>query len=266
MQWASSFTESSTLHLAPHTRSRQGKAEPFQACACCGAYEFQFECQYANLRFLYHTSQTQKYSRVHGWTLARHAWHPTTDIPVAAIPSVARWMHQQLRDAILPTVAHLYDFQQSELTVCDLFVVRYTASSGSGKDQSKLPAHRDGNLLSFNILLSDPSTEFKGGGTHFFSLRKATVYTQQHAEHTDNPDDLDSSNSVELQQQQYDYAQQSKQPEHSYGVTVQPQQGEVTFHTECFHVQPSLYVCSCNNMEATIYDNMQAQQTTAWTQ
>jgi hypothetical protein len=132
-------------------------------------------------------------------------------------------MHQQLRDAILPTVAYLYDFQQSELTVCDLFVVRYTASSGSGKDQSKLPAHRDGNLLSFNILLSNPNTEFKGGGTHFYSLSK-TLHTQQFAEHTDPPDDLDSSNSDKLQQQ-------LKQKEHSYGVTVQPQQGEITFHT-----------------------------------
>jgi hypothetical protein len=140
-------------------------------------------------------------------------------------------MRQQLRHVILPTVAHLYDFQQSELTVCDLFVVRYTASSGSGKDQSKLPAHRDGNLLSFNILLSDPSTEFTGGGTHFFSLRKTTARTQQHAERTDSPDVLDSSNSDKLQQQKYDGIQQSKQKEQSYGVTVQPQQGEVTFHT-----------------------------------
>jgi hypothetical protein len=137
-------------------------------------------------------------------------------------------MHQQLRDVILPTAAHLYDFQQSELTVCDLFVVRYTANTGSGKDQSKLPAHRDGNLLSFNILLSNPDTDFRGGGTHFFSLCK-TAYTQ-HFVHTDDSE-LDSSSSDQLQQQQASSLQQSKQCGQSYGVTVQPQQGEVTFHT-----------------------------------
>jgi hypothetical protein len=158
--------------------------------------------------------QTQQYARVHGWMLGRHAYHPTTDLPCSVIPSVARWIHSQLRYTILPTLAHLYDFRQSELEVCDLFVVRYTTGTGSSiRDQSKLPAHRDGNLLSFNILLSDPNIDFKGGGTHFFSSLSSK-----------NTSSYKASSSLQQSHQQRQHCKPYQ------GSTVQPEQGDITIH------------------------------------
>ena len=47
----------------------------------------------------------------------------------------------------------------------DLFFVRYEAGA-----QDRLTPHRDGTLLSFNVLLSMPGRDFEGGGTRFCSI------------------------------------------------------------------------------------------------
>ena len=53
-----------------------------------------------------------------------------------------------------------------EIGVRDLFFVKYDLLK-----QNELKLHRDGSLVSFNILLNDAS-EFEGGGTYFKHLDK----------------------------------------------------------------------------------------------
>lgn len=56
----------------------------------------------------------------------------------------------------------------------DVFVVKYDATSGG---QCALDVHRDGALVTFNILLSDPA-EFEGGGTFVEPLNKVVHLAQ----------------------------------------------------------------------------------------
>ena len=111
----------------------------------------------------------EAHATVHGWSTQRHAHHPTTDIAVD--PQVAPALHRALvplvRRVVLPTLALHYHFELAHLTIRDLFLVKYEA--GTPGVQDRLAPHRDGNLLSFSILLSDPAS-FEGGGLRFHSL------------------------------------------------------------------------------------------------
>ena len=64
-------------------------------------------------------------------------------------------------------MARLYAFEEDgeRLSIRDLFYVRYDAAA-----QDRLSAHRDGTLLAFSVLLSEPERDFEGGGTRFSSL------------------------------------------------------------------------------------------------
>ena len=101
-------------------------------------------------------AEAEAHVAVHGWSTRRHAFHPTTDIPVAG-PDVAPALHAVLRplvdDVVLPTLALHYNFEVVELTLRDLFLVKYEA--GVEGVQDRLRPHRDGCLLSFSILLSE---------------------------------------------------------------------------------------------------------------
>lgn len=103
----------------------------------------------------------------HGWSTSRHSHHPTTDFAVDAAPALHAALHPLVATTILPTLARLYDFEGPEETLLmrDLFFVRYEAGA-----QDRLTPHRDGTLLSFNVLLSEPGRDFEGGGTRFFSI------------------------------------------------------------------------------------------------
>ena len=113
----------------------------------------------------------EEHAAKHGWSTRRHRNYPTTDIAVA--PDTAPALHAALAplvDArILPILAHYYSFALAELSMGDLFVVKYEAAAATGV-QDRLAPHRDGNLLSFSILLSDPHSDFDGGGLRFHSL------------------------------------------------------------------------------------------------
>ena len=110
----------------------------------------------------------EQHAEQHGWSTGRHKHYPTTDIAVT--PHTAA-LHAALSpivtSTILPTLANHYAFAASELRIRDLFVVKYEA--GAAGVQDRLNPHRDGNLLSFSILLSKP-TDFDGGGLRFHSL------------------------------------------------------------------------------------------------
>mmetsp|Transcript_47977 Transcript_47977/g.102735 ORF Transcript_47977/g.102735 Transcript_47977/m.102735 type:complete len:409 (+) Transcript_47977:49-1275(+) len=108
-----------------------------------------------------------------GWTTARHGAYATTDLPCSCIPKVDEWVRDRLQKVVLPQIARRHgwisDAQEdgSRLVFRDLFFVRYSAMGQSG-----LALHRDGSLISFNILLNEP-TDFDGGGTFIEADNKA---------------------------------------------------------------------------------------------
>ena len=103
----------------------------------------------------------------HGWSTSRHRHHPTTDFAVDEAPALDMWLRPLVQKVILPVMARLYAFEEEgeRLSIRDLFYVRYDAAA-----QDRLSAHRDGTLLSFSVLLSEPGRDFEGGGTRFSSL------------------------------------------------------------------------------------------------
>ncbi|EOD31217.1 hypothetical protein EMIHUDRAFT_253598 [Emiliania huxleyi CCMP1516] len=110
-----------------------------------------------------------EHAAANGWSTRRHKHHPTTDIAVEreTAPALHSAVKPLVARVVLPTLALHYGFELCELQMRDLFVVRYQQGA-----QDRLTPHRDGNLLSFSILLSDPS-EFEGGGLRFHSLGPA---------------------------------------------------------------------------------------------
>ena len=98
-----------------------------------------------------------------GWTKARHDLYPTTDIPLSEIPELYELWETTLEETILPQIIDLYS-ERDEIVASDLFIVKYCADEG---EQRALALHQDDSAYSFNLLLSDPSTDFRGGGTYF---------------------------------------------------------------------------------------------------
>lgn len=92
-----------------------------------------------------------------GWTSKRHKNYPTTDLPVKSICSLCiPLINLAIRD-ILPLIAKHYNFNSYYLNIMDLFIVKYDFEG-----QKNLGFHKDGSIISFNILLND---DFEGGGT-----------------------------------------------------------------------------------------------------
>ena len=102
-----------------------------------------------------------------GWTSTRHYAVPTTDLPVHAIPSVARWFTSLLTGRLAPLLGKHFGVNPSALRVHDAFVVRYRARA-----QAHLPFHADESLLSLTLPLN-VNAEFVGGGTYFGALGRA---------------------------------------------------------------------------------------------
>lgn len=103
---------------------------------------------------------------VRGWDRDRHGNHPTTDLPISAVPEVEAMIREALFVRVLrPLAAHYLPppVLPEHLEMIDLFYVKYSAAAG---EQAGLNLHTDGSLFSFNVLLNDPA-DFEGGGTHF---------------------------------------------------------------------------------------------------
>ena len=107
-----------------------------------------------------------------GWTTARHANYPTTDVPLAELPQTLDWFRNDaLPSVVYPFLAEHYGFaapDPSAFRVVDAFVVKYNATAG----QKELRPHRDGSVVSFNIALN-PLTDYQEGGTWFAGLGDA---------------------------------------------------------------------------------------------
>ena len=100
-----------------------------------------------------------------GWQRTRHAAYPTTDMRASDAGAEA-WplARTLLEERAFPAMAKAFGFGVAQLRFRDLFFVKYSAAEEGV--QSGLAPHRDGSLLSLNILLNDPA-EFEGGGTLF---------------------------------------------------------------------------------------------------
>jgi hypothetical protein len=97
-----------------------------------------------------------------GWLVGRHGAYPSRDLPAGCLPPALRdALQAQLTERLVAPLAASCGFATEHLAVRDLFVAVYSVGGQAG-----LQLHRDGSLLSFNILLT-PAEDFCGGGTQF---------------------------------------------------------------------------------------------------
>ena len=102
----------------------------------------------------------------------RHVTYPTCDFPVDQCTALQQYLENDLSfdERIFQALHTFYDIPIENMVYLDLFCAHYQAATvGSTTTMDRLEAHRDGSLLSFTILLNDP-TEFAGGGTFFDAL------------------------------------------------------------------------------------------------
>ncbi|KAL1526904.1 hypothetical protein AB1Y20_015595 [Prymnesium parvum] len=91
----------------------------------------------------------------------RHENHSTFDIALWRAPAAFEFARTSLVSTIIPAMSRVFDIPLEKLVLREAFVIRY-----SPQTQASLGVHRDGTLLSCNILLNQPS-DFEGGGTCF---------------------------------------------------------------------------------------------------
>ena len=99
----------------------------------------------------------------------RHKHFPTVDIPLTKLPNSWIRFEPILEMDIYPLLKNLYQLNEPRFNVVDMFVVRYKTGQ-----QVELGVHRDGSIISFNILLNS-SVDFCGGGTKFPGLKNLTI-------------------------------------------------------------------------------------------
>ena len=158
-------------------------------------------------------SAVRRAAGARGWDTQRHAAYATTDLRcnVATLgPELHAWVVDSLREHVLTQMSRVYgadlalqlpvqgkreeSTSRRRLEFRELFFAYYRASASSCEDgdggdndgdaaivrdraQASLPLHRDGSLLSFNILLNSAAA-FDGGGT-YFELLDTTYRGQQ---------------------------------------------------------------------------------------
>ena len=104
--------------------------------------------------------EATEWTKKNEWTKQRHECFPTTDIPLANLPSHDKIVNI-IKKEVFPFLEEKFRFSTKYMGINDLFIVKY-----SSNDQKKLDTHRDISILSFNILLNEAS-DFEGGGTYF---------------------------------------------------------------------------------------------------
>eukprot|EP01084_Bolivina_argentea_P231140 389865_1 len=117
-----------------------------------------------------------KYGNINGWTTSRHRSYATTDIPSYMIGyNIDEYIRKLLYDTLYPQIIEKYKLNERfnvnnneyfEIGVKDLFFVKYDLLM-----QNELKLHRDGSLISFNILLNNKN-DFEGGGTYIKHINK----------------------------------------------------------------------------------------------
>jgi hypothetical protein len=112
------------------------------------------------------TTAEQTAMSMGGWPSHRHHRHPTCDLPASYLSDndLRIELFSLVRKVVIPAVAALYMTPIEQISIQDLFVVKY--EEGVSGAQSDLEMHTDASAFSFNALLSDPAS-FSGGGTVF---------------------------------------------------------------------------------------------------
>ncbi|KAG7393610.1 hypothetical protein PHYPSEUDO_007447 [Phytophthora pseudosyringae] len=120
-------------------------------------------------------SEVNRVAAEQGWCKERHASYQTTDMPCHQVAALNSWVRSTLADRLFPQIAKRYKLPKTQrLLFRDLFFVKYEARHG---ERSQLALHRDGSVLSFNVLLNS-ADDFTGGGTYFDGTKR-TVHIAQ---------------------------------------------------------------------------------------
>lgn len=112
-----------------------------------------------------------------GWQTTRHQSYATTDLPSYFVLEVDGWVRSSLYQRLWPLLYESYEVLPEDVEFRELFYVKYEFSNENSdvQTQANLALHRDGSLLSFNILLNS-SEEFDGGGTYFDALKEVSKW------------------------------------------------------------------------------------------
>lgn len=96
-----------------------------------------------------------------GWNTSRHKQYPTTDLPIRSIIPLTNYLHNFIILNVFPLIGERFKLNMNFIHIKDLFVVNYRYDRQLGLDY-----HKDGGIVSCNILLNN-KTDFTGGGTTF---------------------------------------------------------------------------------------------------
>ena len=103
------------------------------------------------------------YTKKSGWTSQRHRGHASTrDVQSREVEAVDMWVRTSIKERLWPLLARRHDLDLESFAFRDLFFVKYSAEKSG---QCGVGIHRDGTVLSFNILLNSED-DFEGGGTY----------------------------------------------------------------------------------------------------
>jgi hypothetical protein len=99
-----------------------------------------------------------------GWTTDRHGSYPTTDFSIqdhfpAAYAAEVRGLAKRW---VLPRLAQLGGLRSQDLSISDLFIVKYLYSP-DGSSQQHLKPHEDGSTWTFSMGLNSPLECERGG-------------------------------------------------------------------------------------------------------
>ena len=123
----------------------------------------------------YLLKEVLRYTDSNGWLDDRHRGYATTDVRVSKMPQLEKWLQTRLRDRLFPILARSHHFSIDTFKFRDLFFVYYNAGSNAESTtqagrieprQRSVGIHRDGSVISFNVLLNSEK-DFDGGGTFF---------------------------------------------------------------------------------------------------
>ena len=144
-------------------------------------------------------SMAKKHAQATGcWdqSTGRHTNYNTVDFEVEDSEELSNYLNDiGFHNRITQQLSEAYDIDWSYITFLDLFCSNYEAKKQKPiiDDEEKQPTtmdslvmHRDGSLLSFSIVLSDPSVDFEGGGTTFDCLKDVSLSPQKYVELVDS--------------------------------------------------------------------------------
>lgn len=105
-------------------------------------------------------NESEKYAKENsGWCKNRHKIYPTTDIPIKLLKNIDLIVYNYIIINIFEIISNKYNLNKYFIGINDLFIVKYEENG-----QYELEKHKDGSMISFNILLNKKS-DFEGGGT-----------------------------------------------------------------------------------------------------